>query len=484
MIREPFLEPTEIADPVRSRTLFGRLVLPGGNQHPAWIELSHRGHTPSPITCRLRYPEPLPERYVVPYGDHRELLFSLETPYSGTLRLHSLGRGTYGSHDAKLSCGAFDLLDPEPTVPAGSRVHVSAYLTSKGLLVYRTNRQINFDGTIERLGQEWPLLSWQRNSAQYWLRVGHDARNVLYGRDRGLLLSQRPLLHAEFEQTSDQTLADLLDHLVASLELPLVLFSLLSRRTIEWFDLSVHVTTPGGEWIEARRRTDPPFFEPTGRDERPLFEEHELVDGRFDEMLRGLESCIGQTDIVRSVRYLLGSYRNDTVDTNFLLAVSALETLVNALEAANPMADRLGINWKVLVRALSRVARCYCRRQGLSASVSDMLQSRLAELRRSSFTSKARHHLQRLDVDTSGLWLNYHTAVDHFSDGLSTAYRTRSTLVHNTLITDLGRLISDLARVQCLLERAILRVLGDYRPHISEALVATRYRSERSPSGL
>ncbi|MEA2559576.1 MAG: hypothetical protein QOH06_1080 [Acidobacteriota bacterium] len=484
MIREPFPEPTEIDDPVRSRTLFGRLALPGGSQHPAWVELSHRERAPSPITCRVRYPEPLPERHVVPYGENRELWFNLETPYTGSLRLHLLGPGTYGSHDAKLSCGTFDLLDPQPTVPAGSRVRVSAYLTSTGFLLYRTNRQVNFDGTIERVGQEWPLLSWERDGAQHWLQVGHDTRTVMDGSHPGLLLSQRPLLRVEFEQTSDQSLTGLLDQVVASLELPLVLFSLLSRRTIEWFDLSVHVATPGGEWIEARRRSDPPFFEPTGRDERPLFREHELVDGRFDEMLRGLENCIGQTDIVRSVRYLLGSYRNDTVDTNFLLAVSALETLVNALEKTSPMGDHLGIDWKVLVRALNRVARCYCRRRGLSTSVSDMLQSKIAELRRPSFTSKAKHHLQRLGVDTSGLWLNYRTAVDHFSDGLATAYKTRSALVHNTSINDLGRLISDLARVQCLLERAVLRVLGDYRPHISEALVAARYRSKRSPSGL
>lgn len=113
-----------------------------------------------------------------------------------------------------------------------------------------------------------------------------------------------------------------------------------------------------------------------------------------------------------------------------------------------------------------------------------MLQSRLSELRRLSFTSKARHHMQRLGVKTSDLWLNYHTAVDEFSEGLSKAYRTRSALVHNTTIEDLGRLISDLARVQCLLERAVLRLLGDFRPNISEALVAARYRGQQNPSGL
>lgn len=413
-----------------------------------------------------------------------ELMFALETPYTGTLRLHDLGAGTYGSYDAKLSSGAYDLLDPQLSVPAGSKIHAGAYLTSKGLLAYRTNLQINFDGTIERVGKGWPLLSWTHESVQHCLQIAHDPCHVRDGLHYGVLLAQRPVLRAEFDQTRDQSPAELLDQIAASLELPLVLFSLLSRQTIEWFDLSVHAATPAGERIEARQRVDPPFFEPTSRDERPLFEEHELVDGRFDEMLKGLQTCLGQTDVIRAVRYLLGSYRDDTVDTRFLLAVSALETLVNALEFTHPMCDGSGVDWKVLGRALGRIVRCYCRRKGLNTTVSNILQNKLANLRHPTFSSKARHHLQRLGVDTSGLWLNYRTAVDQFSDGLSTAYGTRSALVHNTSVNDLGRLISDLARIQCLLERAVMRLLGDYHPHVSKALIAARYRSERSPSGL
>lgn len=116
-----------------------------------------------------------------------------------------------------------------------------AHLTSKGLLVYRTNRQINFDGTIERVGEEWPVISWQRESVQYWLQVVHETHQALIASHRGLVLTQRPVVRMEFEQTSTQSSAALLDSIESSLELPLILFSLLSRQTIEWFDLSVHV---------------------------------------------------------------------------------------------------------------------------------------------------------------------------------------------------------------------------------------------------
>jgi len=276
----------------------------------------------------------------------------------------------------------------------------------------------------------------------------------------------------------------MLERVAASLELPLILFSLLSRRTIEWFDLSLYIQTPTGERIEARRRIEPPFFDPNDRDERPLLDEHDLGEGVFTSMLIALTEFEQPTDLVRSVRYLLGSYRNDTVDTNFLLAVSAFETLINALEAAHPMEDRLGVDWRVLLGALRRVVRCYCRRRRLYDSTAEMLQSRLGDLRKMSFTSKARYHLQRLEVDTTHLWLNYHTAVDQFAEGLAAAYRTRSALVHNTSIADLGRLISDLARIQSLLERMVMRLLGGTKPHISEGLVAARYRSKNSPSGL
>lgn len=157
---------------------------------------------------------------------------------------------------------------------------------------------------------------------------------------------------------------------------------------------------------------------------------------------------------------------------------------MNALETVQSYVDNSDVDYSVLGRALSRVVRCYSQRRQLDPRVTEILQSKLAELRKPSFARKARYHLQRLGVDTSGLWLNYRTAEDQFADGLAAAYRARSALVHNTSIKDLGRLISDLARIQCLLERAVMRLLGDYRPHISEGLALAMYRSEHSQSGL
>ena len=484
MIRDPFPEPNAIEDQVRARTFFGQLELPEGRRHAAWVEISHREHSPSPITCRLKYPEPLAEPYVVPYGADRQLLFSFEPPYAGRLRIHALGRGNFQTHEAILYPGAYDLLDPQLSIPEGSQIHAVAHLTAKGLLLHRFNRIINQDGTIERYGQDWPLLSWTHDNVEYWLHLGHESSNVLEGSNRALLLAQRPVLRAKLVQSNNESLAELLERVAASLELPLILFSLLSRRTIEWFDLSLYIQTSTGERIEARRRIEPRFFDPNDRDELPLLDEHDLGEGVFTSMLVALTEFERHTDLVRSVRYLLGSYRNDTVDTNFLLAVSAFETLINALEAAHPMEDRLGVEWRVLLGALRRVVRCYCRRRRLDDSVAGMLQSKLADLRRMSFTSKARYHLQRLEVDTTHLWLNYHTAVDQFAEGLAAAYRTRSALVHNTSIADLGRLISDLARIQSLLERTVMRLLGGPKPHISEGLADARYRSKNSPSGL
>jgi len=211
MIRDPFPEPNAIEDQVRARTFFGQLELPEGRRHPAWVEISHRENSPSPIACRLKYPEPLAEPYVVPYGADRQLLFSFEPPYAGRLRIHALGRGSFQTHEATLYPGAYDLLGPQLSVPEGSQIHAEAHLTAKGLLIHRSNRIINQDGTIECCGQDWPLLSWTRDNVEYWLRLAHESSNVLEGSNRGLLLAQRPILRAKLVQSNNESLAEVLE---------------------------------------------------------------------------------------------------------------------------------------------------------------------------------------------------------------------------------------------------------------------------------
>jgi hypothetical protein len=483
-MHEPFSEPIQVEKRLRSRRLFGQFALPDGSTHAAWVELTHQEREPSPISCQLRHPTTLPERFVVPHGDERELRLTLEFPFAGTLRLHQIGGGRYQSREASFALGAYDLIDAEPAIPEGSRIHFMAAPTSRGFLVPAWNRLVNWDGTIEKLGDDWPPITWPYGGSEYSLRMAHESRNAAAGSARGLLLTQQPLISCQFDQAEAADFTALLDRIAASLELPFVLFSFLSRQTIELFELAIHVRTPDGKLIESHRRTD--ASPPAGNvgDERPQFDDRQLAQGSFADMLRVLEGCDAQADIVRSIRYLLGSYRHDTVDTKFLLAVAALETFVNFLETAEPTVDNSGIDWKVLNRALLRVLRCYGRRRQLDTKVLQRLQSKVADLRKPSFTAKTLHHVQRLAVDTSGLWLNYRSAADEFAAGVAGAYRTRSALVHNTSIEDLGRLISDLARVQCLLERMIMRLLGDYRPEISQGLVYARYRAARSESGL
>jgi hypothetical protein len=140
------------------------------------------------------------------------------------------------------------------------------------------------------------------------------------------------------------------------------------------------------------------------------------------------------------------------------------------------MVDDSMINWETLYRWL--------RRQGLDPDLLKALEARLRDLKKPSLLKKAHHHLERLAVDTAGLWLNYRTAEDQFRHGLAEAYRARNKLVHSTSIKNLSRFGSDLARLQCLCERLVARLIDAPCPDINRGMADALWEAQYSASGL
>lgn len=413
------------------------------------------------------------------------MLIDLQLPFPGILRLHQIAGGTFGQHEASFHLGAYDLLDTTTAVPAGSSVHVIAYLTSKGLMNPTTNRLIKGDGTIERLGDDWPVVHWQVDSQKYSLLMVHGSQQVSLRSGYGLLLNQRPCLTLTLQLENSTDTPSLLNRVEESLELPILLFSLLSRRTIRWFNLVITVQvddTP--TWVEAQRRARATSPEPDDRDERPMFSEHDLATGAFANLLFALADNSLLADLSRAIRYHLSSYRLDTIDTRFLLAFAAFETLLKAVDSATPFSAAEEPHWATLSHWLERVVTRHARVHKIEQGAVNAIRSKLGNLNSPGFMRKALHHIDRLGVDTSGLWLNYTTAEDEFRKGFERAYKQRNSLVHNTSIADLGDLLSDLARLQCLFERVIARLLGWPSPAISEALARARWVAQRSPKGI
>lgn len=481
MIHEPFPEPALQPDRQVRRHLFGEFRLPNGNPHGAWIELAHELASPSPIVCSLRYPTPLTTAYLVPLDRDRELRFDLRLPFDGTLRLHSIGGGSYGQDKAKFEPGAYDLLEKETAIPAGSSVHAAARLSHRGFMGYTFGRILRPDGTVERLGEDRARVSWCRGDIDFTLDIRHEYDPAHVGRDRGTIVAQRPWLFGKWTQPEDTDTSTLLDKAAEALGLPLLCLSLLSRRSIQWYELHLFVTTDEAarKHVEVSRRVRfwPDDLEDP--DEEPLLPEEEAASGWFGRVLTALEESAVLADLSRAIRYHLGSFAASHIESRFILSFAAFETLVNTLDSTEPLFGTGLKDIGPLERALKRVVKCFVARRELPKPAAESLRTKIAEIRRPAFLPKALHHLERLQVDSSRLWVDDRTGEDKLRAGLDRTAKARNLLVHNTTLGELVTLNADLARLQCLFERLLLSALGTPRRATSRALAHAHRLRER-----
>lgn len=485
MIGGRFFEEAVVADPMRTRPYVGILRPRHGPRVPVRVELSDSGHEASEISCKLLFGEERASLVPV-YDDDRKVTIDLESPIAGTLRMYHAFGLVHTLHEATFKPSAYELVTSNGALAAGLSVQGSVRLTSRGLLSEVNNRLAKLDGTLERREEDRAPITWRSDRSEFSLQMKAEWSPASASTAKGLLVVFRPTVDIALHLESSTEIGELLDLVSSQLEAPLLLFSLISRQLIHGFDLRLFVrpTSESRHGSEAYRRTDEVAVSRSHKDEKPLFDEEYFSAGRFEELVNRFVSLPRGEELRRSIRYLLASYREDAVDTQYFLAFAALETLLNALETVDKTLPDARVEWATLDRALQRIVRCYSSRHDLDGALRKSLETRVQNLKAPSFLEKLHRQIVRLGVDTNGLWINYRSGADDFQVGLKAAYGARNALLHNTSIRDLQRLVSDLARLQALFERILCVLIGASLPGTSRGLENARWESRYSDSGL
>jgi hypothetical protein len=461
MFFDPFPEPYEIADQAQRLRLSGTFWA-RGKQQPVWVELSHQRFEPSDIQCLFRYPRSLPDPVLPQLDEDLDLDVSINSPFDGMLHLRGIGPATYGSTEASLKVAGYDLLPRDWQIHTGSAVHAVLELTSPGLQRRSAGRIMNLDGTITRRFPEPVRIEWNDGLTNAAFGIRHHAEHTRSGRDPALLLRERPRLTIRFEVAAKSDLSSVLDKVEAFADVPLLLFSFLSRREVGWFELFVFVSGDQGpvRQLEARRRTSFWPAEPYETRERPVIEEEVLASGLFSELLVTLQSVPWSSDGVRSLRYYLGSHSQSDLETRFILAFAAFETLVNVLDSQHPSQQVSARKLSKLLTALRSSIREQVTVLDLPSECVPSILAKLPELKRPPLADRLRFHLSRLEVNTTGLWIERDTLKERFDAGLQRIITSRNALVHNTSLEDPAQLRADLVRLQNLFDRIFLAALG------------------------
>jgi hypothetical protein len=465
LTREPYSTPGKM-EILRA---FGSFTTSAGSEQTTWLHLEHKKFDVSKITCRLFFPQPWKDSHIIPDTHDRNLEIRIESPFQGKLKLQMIGSGRYDENEASFDINGYDLLPLEMILRRGDRIIIAADLVRSRLIGSHGDLSVKWGRDEWKIaGDKRPGFSWACDEAEYKFIARPMLEKISVDKEECYITRTRPCLAKVFIAPEDIDILSAMDQAENDFSDILRLLSFLSREWVDWFELSAETTSTNEIYysarairrVQIRRKNKGDDYEP------PILDKTELSNETFAKLLRSLRA-LPQADVLsRTMAYGLSSREGEYIDSNFILAFSALETIINNLDDQSPLLQPKEISWNTLRKSLKDCIDKHGESKKLPARQMSFIKNKLGELERPPIRDKINFHASRCGVKTSDLWMHPITGESQFQEGLERAIRQRNDLVHATSVRDLGDLQNDLVRIQLLFERFVLRLL-DYCGDVS-----------------
>jgi len=407
MIDDFYKSPYYVPSEPETLRFFGKIQVPDGPPRDAWISISYKRFEPSEIECSLYFPEAWHESRFIPDLDSGNLKIYTQAPHKGIINLNMIGGGVYSNTEAKFSVGGYELLQEPAQLSRDSRVRIVVDLTNSRLIRPGGFKVSALGSSVEIMGDGIDAVEWTTAEESYKVSTRADLERVKAGQDVGSLIRQRPFLVKDLRVSDDLDASRLLNELELELTEILRLLSFISREWIDWFEILVLA----GERLRftAKRRKQIWELRPADRREQPLLNKKDLINGGFPRLLSEFRSSPYFDDLSRAMAYNLSSRQSEGIESNYILAFAALETLVNSLDNLEPLLPEKKIKWRKL---RSAVAACveHHRREGITDCQARIIKDKIEELKRPSIRERIRHHASKLNVKIDDIWLDMDTS--------------------------------------------------------------------------
>ena len=291
-------------------------------------------------------------------------------------------------------------------------------------------------------------LTWTTDGVTFSYRDeeyggGYDAAvGTHLGRWRAVV----PTIHVRCTPKPPVMLTILVDRIAMECSLACTLFSLATRRRVEWYSLQ---TWPG-KLIALRRALDTDSAD-THDPSDDLLDHSALVEGGFGSLVAALQRDGGSMGAIgRAIWFIGESRRPIPAASQFLLAYIAFETLVFWFVGKDKGALRVGQRDVDTLRDVLR--------ERIEAVENEVLRStalqNLSSIHRRTFADELDAVVLAAGVRTQDLWPK-----KGLREGHSRARKMRNGLVHQGANVDGAALAGDTIRIRSLAERLVLAAL-------------------------
>jgi hypothetical protein len=239
---------------------------------------------------------------------------------------------------------------------------------------------------------------------------------------------------------------------VASIE-PVISF--LSRRQVRWVETQLLSRRGQEAQLFEVRRLRSVFGSP--KPPEPLIWPARLGQDGLAQIYRNYIDSPYRESIEHAITYLNAHWHQGFIEEQFANAFTALETVVNGVNAVDGD-DRSLSNedFKDLRRDLEESIAQFAARKNLDKRWRAETYERLSELRRRSIVPRALELVDRYSVPWQIMWRG---DADIGSE-LREAYKRRSVFLHTGRIVDYDEVHADSVRVHFLAEQLVYRILG------------------------
>jgi hypothetical protein len=256
----------------------------------------------------------------------------------------------------------------------------------------------------------------------------------------------------------------LIDAIDKDIEGPLRLLSLLSRRVVVWYEITISLlpVNTDEDWVRVVRRRRSTDIPPLVQGQSSLVHNSQLSEGQFARLVEELDRSPLRECVIRASIHLVASFHQPYVESRLGLLYLAIETLNSGFAAANGTERILpGQTHDDFLSELAAAVRVFSDKNGVEPAVRDQLEANVRALGRSSLKQGLRRLIQQTGITTADLW----PGNANLARELQQVVQRRNELIHlGQHASDLAAPVADAMRLQAIAERAILRLLGWDQP--------------------
>jgi hypothetical protein len=294
-----------------------------------------------------------------------------------------------------------------PNSPSG-RYGVTVQIPWSPLIDVWSVETRSYLGTVRSKRKRRDGLRWQSTLGEFLMADFYHFEATRFHDDRLLARIKVAELRLEGKISSKVDPPSLVREVEAAIEEPLRLLSFLSRRNLVWYEIRADFILQ-----ERKNRQWPSYLKRrvvllnNSQDVQPLADRWHLFAGGFDGLLVRLRNAGARDWLVKAMIYCVASYHEPTLETQISMIYLALESLAKAIRQGSLL-------------------------EGLRALV------------------------QKPGITPEHIWP---PKVD-LGDATTKLVKRRNKFIHEARIENPELLVNDLGRLQALVERGILALLG------------------------